>query len=71
MNDLIRKAILLLVDEGFRVAENNKYVDWDGEEDGKTVWVVENPNEGPARQKDFFTLEEAVDHFMKVCGYED
>jgi hypothetical protein len=34
----IKAAVRLLVDEGFRISENHSYIDFDGEENGKTVW---------------------------------
>jgi hypothetical protein len=62
----IKAAVRLLVDEGFRISENNcNYIDFDGEENGKKVWVVASRNQ----QQDFFSLEEAVDNFMETCGY--
>lgn len=61
----IKAAVRLLVDEGFRISENHSYIDFDGEENGKTVWVVASRNQ----QQDFFSLEEAVDNFMEICGY--
>ena len=72
--------MLRLLDEGFRIWENYKYVDMDGEEGGRNVWVVVEEGSGPfvkeeyrKEQKtiDFYSAEEAVDYFMKVCGYED
>jgi hypothetical protein len=66
-NKQIRDAMLLLMDEGCRIWENHRYVDFDGEEGGKNVWVV--AKEGPFGESiDFYSAEEAVDHFMKVSG---
>ena len=76
----IKTAMLSLMDEGFRIWENYKYVDYDGEEDGKNVWVVVEEGSGPLVREeyrkekksiDFFSAEEAVAYFLKVCGYAD
>jgi len=69
----IKAAMVLLLDEDFRISDGQRYVDFDGREGDKKVWIVGREGklpEGEKRNTDFFSTEEAVDYFLKAGKYE-